>query len=69
MRRNDLERPKMEWCGETGKPCYDKKAAQTARNSRDKTKKSIRIYPCPNCNAWHLAAKKDENGRRRIRRR
>lgn len=45
-------------CPETGKPCYDKKTAVTAKNQRwDEDHIKLRIYPCPHCRAWHLTSK------------
>lgn len=42
-------------CPETGKPCYDKKSAASARNHRFKQDHvQLRIYQCPFCNLWHL---------------
>lgn len=46
----------MEYCEEQGKPCFDKRSAQTAANarySRDHTK--LRIYP--HHDHWHLTSK------------
>jgi hypothetical protein len=40
-----------------GKQCYDKKTAQTIRNSRGKHGTLLRIYPCDVCNRWHLTHK------------
>lgn len=41
-----------------GKKPYTKREAQTARNQRLRSHhnrpKLLRIYPCPECNAWHL---------------
>lgn len=39
----------------TGKRCYDKKGAQTARNKRAREgERNLRIYPCPFGNHFHL---------------
>lgn len=39
-----------------GKASYDKKGALTASNSRKRFDHvELRIYPCPDCNMWHLA--------------
>jgi len=40
-----------------GKPCYDKRAAISARNKRWKDDRiRLRVYPCPICNKWHLTS-------------
>lgn len=49
-----------------GKQCYDKRGAETARNSRLRKRTSadyLRIYHCPHCNCphcncWHLTSRK-----------
>lgn len=48
----------IEYCPTTGKPCYDKKAAVSAKNARwDEAHVKLRIYPCPHCRCWHLTSK------------
>ena len=38
-----------------GKMCFDKKGAQTRRNSlKRRGGEELRIYPCPLSNTWHL---------------
>lgn len=47
--------PRIPYCSRSGKPCYDKRAATTAANLRYKEAHiRLRIYPCPDCNWWHL---------------
>lgn len=49
----------MKTCN--GKPCYDKRTAETARNRRLRGQKApdyLRIYHCPKCNHWHLTSRK-----------
>lgn len=52
-------------CGKTIYP--DKRAAETARNSRLHSRHNrpcyLRIYPCPDCQGWHLAHGKDPNSK------
>ena len=51
---------RIEWCSETGKPCYDKITARTAVNARfAEDHVRLRIYACPTCQreqkpCWHL---------------
>lgn len=46
----------MRYCKLTGKPCYSKKDAQSAKNRRwDEDHIELRIYPCNN--HWHLTHK------------
>lgn len=53
--RNDATTP-IEYCN--GKPIYDKKGAQTAKNKRMKQDHvKLRIYHCTYCNGWHLTSK------------
>lgn len=40
--------------GPCGKVCFDKKGAQTKKNSMKEKGIIFRIYNCPKCNAWHL---------------
>lgn len=48
-------RPQISYCHKSGKPCYDKKSAITAKNSsRRKRGVELREYHCPDCNWWHL---------------
>lgn len=53
-------------CPETGKVCYDKRGAESARNHRSaprrgkrrhNTPEFLRIYECPHCLKWHLTKK------------
>jgi hypothetical protein len=42
-------------CDRTGKTCFDKKSAVTAKNKREREDhETLRIYECPHCGAWHL---------------
>jgi len=46
-----------------GKPCYDKRGAETVLNRRFKRHARnrpdfLRIYHCPECNLWHLTHKR-----------
>lgn len=42
----------------SGKPIYDKKGAQTAKNRRMKTGHvKLRIYECSLCTGWHLTSR------------
>jgi len=42
-------------CRETGKICFDKRGAQSSRNSRyNEDHVELRIYNCPHCNFWHV---------------
>lgn len=46
----------MNYC--KGKPCYDKKGAQTAANKRFKEDHvKLRIYECEVGPHWHLTSK------------
>jgi len=40
--------------GCSGKGKYDKKTAQTLVNRLKKYGQKLKIYPCDNCNSWHL---------------
>lgn len=42
-----------------GKICFDKKTAQTKRNSLERMglQRGLDIYPCPLGNHWHLTRK------------
>lgn len=40
--------------GVCGKVCFDKKGAQTKRNSMQEKGIMFRIYNCEDCSAWHL---------------
>lgn len=44
---------------ECGKVCFDKKSAQTKRNSliRRGNARDLRIYQCDRSNYWHLTSK------------
>lgn len=54
----------MEYCN--GKATYDKKGATTAKNKRWKEERlELRIYPCPDCNMWHLTKQLRGKGHRR----
>lgn len=47
-----------------GKPVYDKRAAQTAKNKRmDEGHVRLRIYNCPFCNGWHLTSQVNEKSK------
>jgi hypothetical protein len=57
-------RTKLEICPKTGKPCYDKKGAITARNRRwKKDRVKLRIYEC-NYDHWHLTSMKERPNRK-----
>lgn len=44
-----------EYCEETGKLCYDKRSAITAKNKRYKEDRiNLREYECEHCGCWHL---------------
>lgn len=46
-----------ERCIVSGKVIYDKKGAQSSKNSRfDADHVPLRIYPCPHCSGWHLTS-------------
>lgn len=61
-RRRDKTEPWMDERARTfiprcrcGKPCYKKIDAQTAKNKREREgAPALRIYQCPESNAWHL---------------
>lgn len=45
----------------TGKPCFDKKSAITAKNKREKeSHQKLRVYQCPDCGGWHLTSQVKE---------
>ena len=51
------QKEQRPFCVISGKVCFDKKSAATAKNSRyheDHTE--LRIYPCNHCSAWHLTS-------------
>ena len=57
MTRNRRDRPQVEYCPNSGKVCYDKRGAQTAKNARFKQSHAkLRIYDCPHCGYWHLTS-------------
>jgi hypothetical protein len=46
-----------ERCLQTGKTCYDKRGAATARHDpkiKSRIGRYIRIYACGYCQRWHL---------------
>lgn len=49
-------------CAETGKVCFNKKDAQTKRNTLKKRgrERNMRVYQCPHCDYWHLTSVKYE---------
>jgi len=48
---------KLDRCPKDGKPCYDKKAAVTARNKQWKDRHvALRVYECALGNHWHLTS-------------
>jgi hypothetical protein len=45
----------LKRCQNGGKPCYDKKGAQTAKNKRwQQEHVALRIYQCDFGDHWHL---------------
>lgn len=54
---DDYERVELRRCPATDKPCYDKRGAVTAANRRrHEDRVRLRVYPCPDCGAWHLTS-------------
>ena len=52
------DKPPINFCVISGKACYDKKGAVTAANKRwDDAYVKLRVYPCPDCNWWHLSSR------------
>lgn len=51
---SDYERRSI--CQTSGKVSFDKKTAQTKKNSLERmgNERKLRIYQCPGCNWWHL---------------
>jgi hypothetical protein len=48
----------VKFCPTSGKTIFDKRGAQTAKNSRWKEEhKELRIYNCPDCNGFHLTSR------------
>lgn len=48
----------MDYCDKSGKKCYDKKTALTAKNKRFKEDHVVlRLYFHEFCNSWHLTSK------------
>jgi len=41
----------------TGKATFSKKEAQSEKNLAEQFGQFFRIYPCPDCNFWHLTSK------------
>ena len=48
-----FEKPDLR--GRCGKICFDKRSAETKRNLLEREgREKMRIYSCPECQAWHL---------------
>ena len=60
MARDDLKegRRVLSYCRKYGKPMYDKRGAETAKNHRYEMQHvRLRIYQCDYCDYWHLTSK------------
>lgn len=49
-----LQKPDLR--GRCGKVCFDKRTAETKRNTLEREgREKMRIYNCEDCSAWHLS--------------